>query len=59
MIFAANITTKKFQVRQELSNVRQRYMSVADYTSKIKEICDSLTSVDVNVKEDEMVQVFL
>ena len=34
-------------------------MSVADYTTKIKEICDSLPSVNVNVKEDKMVQVFL
>ena len=34
-------------------------MSMADYTSKIKDICDSLTSVDVNVEEDEMVQVCL
>ena len=32
-------------------------MSVADYTSKVKEICDSLASVNVNVEEDEMVQV--
>ena len=30
-------------------------MSVADYTSKIKDIYDSLASVDVNVEEDEMV----
>ena len=32
-------------------------MSVTDYTSKIKEICDSLTSIDLNVEEDEIVQV--
>ena len=34
-------------------------MSVADYISKIKEIGDSLASIDVNVEEDEIVQVFL
>ena len=34
-------------------------MSVADYTSKIKDISDSLASIDVDVKEDEMVQVSL
>ena len=34
-------------------------MSVVDYTSKIKEICDSLAYIDVNVEEEEMVKVFL
>ena len=34
-------------------------MSVANYTTKIKEIYDSLASVNVNVEEDEMVQVCL
>ena len=34
-------------------------MSVTDYTAKIKSICDSLGSINVNVDEDEMVQVCL
>ena len=34
-------------------------MSMAYYTSKIKEICDSFASIDVNFEEDEMVQVCL
>ena len=58
-IFAASTTTRKLQLRQELSNVRQRDMSVADYTSKIKDIYDSLASIDVNVEEGEMMQVCL
>ena len=58
-IFATNTITRKLQLRQELSNVRQRDMSVADYTSKIKDIYESLASVDVNVKDDEMVQVYI
>ena len=58
-IFAASTTTRKLQLRQELSNVRQRDMSVADYTSKIKDIYDSLASVDVNVEEDEMWHICL
>ena len=31
-------TTRKLQLRQELSNLQQRDLSVADYTSKIKDI---------------------
>ena len=29
---------------------------MADYTSMIKEVCDFLASINVNVEEDEMVQ---
>ena len=32
---------------------------MAYYTSKIKDICDSLASLNVNIKEGEMVQVCL
>ena len=55
----ASTTTRKLQLRQELSNVRQRDLSVADYTSKIKDICDSLASIDVNIEECKMVQICL
>ena len=30
-----------------------------DYTTKIKEICDALRSINVMVEEDEMVQIYL
>ena len=32
---------------------------MADYTSRIKDICDSLASIEVNIKESEMVQICL
>ena len=34
-------------------------MSMADYTSHIKEICDSLASINVTIEEDDMVYVCL
>ena len=34
-------------------------MSVIDYNTKIKEICDALGSINVMVDEDEMVQICL
>ena len=34
-------------------------MFVSDYTTKIKSICDSLSSINKNIQEDEMVQVCL
>ena len=34
-------------------------MSVTDYTTKVKEICDALGSINVTVDEDEMVQTCL
>ena len=54
-VFAASTTTIKLELRQELSNVRQKDMSDADYTTRIKEMCDSLASINVTVLEDEMV----
>ena len=56
-IFAASTTNRKLQLRQELSNVRQRDMLMVDYASMIKDICDSLTSINLTVEEDEMMQV--
>ena len=58
-IFAADTSTRKLQLRQELNNIRQKEMSVTDYTAKIKSICDSLGSINVNIDEEEMVQVCL
>ena len=57
--FAAKMTARKLQLRQELNNIRQNDMSVSDYTAKINNICDSLDSINVNVDKDEMVQVCL
>ena len=34
-------------------------MSVANYTARIKDICNSLASINVTVEEDKMVQVCL
>ena len=36
-IFATSTTVRKLQLRQELSNVRQKDMFVADYTTRIKD----------------------
>jgi hypothetical protein len=58
-IFAASTMARKLQLRQERSNLRQQDLSVADYTLKINEICDSLASIDVNIDEIEKVQICL
>ena len=56
-MFAASTTTRKLQLRQEVNNIRLEEMPVTDYTSKIKEICDALGSIDITVEEDKMVQI--
>ena len=58
-IFMANTTTHKLQLCQELNNVQQRDMSITSYTLKIKELCDFLGSISVNVDDHEMVQICL
>ena len=34
-------------------------MAIGNYTLKIKELCDSLGSINVNIDDDEMVQICL
>ena len=58
-IFVAKTTARRLQFRQELNNIQQRDMSILTYTLKIKEICDSLGSISVNVDDNEMVQICL
>ena len=49
----------KLQLRQELNNIQQQDMSITDYTPKMKEICDTLDSINVTVDEDKMVKICL
>ena len=58
-IFAANTTTRKLQLCQELNNIQQRDMYITSYTIKIKELCDLLGSISLNVDDDEMLQICL
>ena len=58
-ISAANMTTRKLQLWQELNNIQQKDMSLSDYTAKIQSIFNSLSSINVNIEEDKMAQVCL
>ena len=55
----ASTTGRKLQLRQEVNNIQQWNMSVTDYTTKIKDICKVLGSINVAVNKDEMVQIYL
>ena len=58
-IFMANTTTRRPQLCQELNNIQKRDLSITSYTLKIKELCNSLGSISINVDDDEMVQICL
>ena len=53
-VFMASTTARKLQLWHELRNVWQKDLLVADYTTWIKDIFDSLTSNNVTVEEDKM-----
>ena len=57
--FAANTTARRLHLHQELNSIQQRDMSITAYTLKIKDLCDSLGSISVNIYDDEMVQICL
>ena len=54
-LFTASSTTRKLDLRQELNNIQQRSLSMLNYTVKIKDLCDSLGAINVNIEDDEMV----
>ena len=58
-IFVANTTTRKLLLRQELNNLQQRDTSITSYTLKIKELYDSLCSINANVDDEKVVQICL
>ena len=53
------MTARKLQLCQELNNIQQRDISIDNYTLKIKELCDALRSINVNIDDNEMVQICL
>ena len=58
-IMATGTSARNLKLQQELNNIRQKDMSVIDYTTKIKKIYDTMGSINVTVEEDEMVQICL
>ena len=58
-IVTASTTAQKLLLQQEMSSIRQKDLSVTDYTTKIKEICDALGSINVTLDKDELVQTCL
>ena len=54
-IFAASTTTRKLQHRQGLNSIQLKDMLVTKYTTKIKDICNALGSINLTVDEDKMV----
>ena len=50
---------KIFEANTTACRLQQRYMLIASCTLKIKEICDSIGSTNVNIDHDEMVQICL
>ena len=58
-LFAMNNKARKIQLKNELHIAKKKNMSISDYTLKIKRICESLTSINVVVDDDDKVEVCL
>ena len=58
-LFSTNTKARKIQLKNELHNAEKKSMSVSDYALKIKSICESLTSINVTVDDDDKVEVCL
>ena len=58
-IFPASTAARKLQLRKELNNIRQSDVSVLHYTLQIKDLSDSLGTINVTCDDDEMVHICL
>ena len=58
-VFVANTSARKLQLWSELNNIQQRDTSITSYTLKIKELCDTLKSINIIINGNEMVQICL
>ncbi|MCO5555342.1 hypothetical protein L7F22_008888 [Adiantum nelumboides] len=56
---ATNTRARKIQLKNELNTIKQGDLSVNDYTLKIKDLCESLSSIGVAMDDDDMVEAYL
>ena len=54
-----NTKPRKLQLKNELNTVKNENLSINDYTLKIKNICESLASIEVTIEDDDKVEVCL
>ena len=58
-MFATNTRAKKIQLKNELNTVERKNVYINDFTLKIKNICESLASINVTVDDDDKIEVCL
>ncbi|MCO5569888.1 hypothetical protein L7F22_023602 [Adiantum nelumboides] len=56
-IDTTNTKARKIQLKNELNTVKKENLSINDYTLKIKGIVESLSSIGVQVEDDDKVEV--
>ena len=59
IFFAVNTKARKLLLKTELNTLEKGKMSVNEYALKIKSICESLSSINVKVEDDDKVEVCL
>ncbi len=58
-MFQTNTKARKLQLKQKLHIVEKKNMSINEYSLKIKDIVESLASINVSVDDDDLVSVCL
>ena len=58
-LFVSNTRAKKFQLKTKLNTVERKNQSIKEYTLKIKNICETLASINAPMDDDDKIEVCL
>ena len=58
-LYETNTKARKIQLKNDLHTVEKKNMSINEFALKIKSICESLASINVQVDYDDKVEVCL
>ncbi len=58
-MYSTNTQARKMQLKQELHNLQKNKMNISDYSTKVKNLTDALTSIGALVYDEDLVVVTL
>ncbi len=55
----SNTQARKMQLKQELHNLQKKKMNISDYSTKVKNLADTLASIGALVDDEDLAAVTL
>jgi hypothetical protein len=58
-MYSTNTQARKMQLKQKLHNLHKNKMNINDYSTKVKNLADSLASIGAPIDDEDLVAVTL